>query len=153
SASSNPAAPQATATALATHVNGGGQATLTDPDGNTFPLALGLAAVLRADGTAHGTINFVFGPAFSQLWGAVPGVDTIRLSGAVTAITVAEDGTVSLEGLTTEKDYARGGGIAFVEENIPFRIVLHADSGQFALQWCELPTFELALSDGNLALH
>jgi hypothetical protein len=125
---------------------------LTDPEGNSFPLTFGLTGLLHADGPANGVVNFIFGSAFGQAWGAVPGVDTIHLQDTVTSVTVAADGTVTLEGLLAEKDFARGGGVVFVEENIPFTIVVSPDSGQFTLHWCELPTFHLKVTDGNLGV-
>jgi hypothetical protein len=140
-----------TAGAAAAQVNGGGRAVLTDPAGNT--LTFGVAGVLHANGSVGGAVNFVFGPAFAQAWGAVPGVDALHLSGTVTARTVAEDGTVTLQGQLTEKDVARGGGVVFVEENIPFKIVVKPGSKQFTLQWCELPTFGLEMTDGNLTIR
>jgi sugar lactone lactonase YvrE len=115
----------ATAPPLTAHqIHGGGQALLTDPAGQDFPLTFGLTGLLHADGPARGVVNFFFGLAFGQAWGAVPGADSIRLEGTVTSFTVAADGTVTLEGRLTEKDYARGGGVAFIEENVPFMIVL-----------------------------
>ncbi len=146
------AASASSATAAA-HVNGGGQAMLTDGDGNVFSLSFGLPGVLNANGPAHGVINFVFGPAFSQLWGAVAGVDSIHLWGIVTTVTVGDDGTITLEGQVTEKDFSGGDGMVFVEENIPFTIVVSPDSSQFTLQWCELPTFDQEVIGGNLVIH
>jgi hypothetical protein len=146
------AAPATTGPALA-HVNGGGQAVLTDPAGNVFPLSFGLKGVLNADGSARGAVNFVFGPAFAQLWGAVPGVDTIHLHGTVTTVAVANTGAITLQGTATEKDFARGGGVAFVEDDIPFTVVVRPDTGGFTLPWCELPTFDLKVLDGNLVIR
>src|SRR5262249_40612284 len=88
----------------AVQVSGGGQARLTDPDGNVFPLTFGLAGILHADSSAQGTVNVVFGPAFGEAWGAVPGVDHIHLSGTVTSLTASADGSITLEGQLTEKD-------------------------------------------------
>lgn len=84
-------ASSASAAIATAHLNGSRQATLTDPSGNAFALNFALAGVLHADGSAHGTINFVFSEAFSQAWGAVSGVDSIRLQGTTAGITVAED--------------------------------------------------------------
>jgi hypothetical protein len=143
----------ASAGTAAHQVRGGGQAVLTDPDGNIFSLTFALTTSLPADGSASGVVNFVFGQAFGQAWGAVPGVDAIHLHGTVASFTVAADRTVTLEGQLTEKDSTRGGGVAFIEENVPFRIVLHPGAPQFTLQWCELPTFDLELTAGHLAIH
>lgn len=131
-------------------VLGGGRATLTDPDGQAFPLTFGLTGRLRADGSAGGVVNFLFGPAFGQAWGAVPGVDGIHLHGRITSFTAAADGTVTLEGRLSERDFARGRGVVFAEEDIPFRIVLRSGSTGFTLQWRELPTFALEVTDGDL---
>lgn len=148
-ASAAPQSPGATTRSLS-HVHGGGQAALTDPGGNVYALSFAIAATLRADGSVSGQIDFNFGPAFGAAWGAVPGVDRIHLHGRITSFTVAEDGSVTLQGLLTEKDFARGGGAVFVEENVPFTIVVCPGSVQFSLQWCELPTFYVELTDGNL---
>jgi hypothetical protein len=112
-----------------------------------------LGAVLRSDGSAQGSINFVFGPAFGQSWGAVPGVNGIHLTDAAVSLAGAGDGTPALGGRLTEKDYARGGGVAFTEEDVPFTVLLRLGAPRFTLQWCELPAFDLALTDGNLVLH
>lgn len=149
----SPSSASTSATTVGTRVHGGGRALLTDPSGATFPLTFALEAMLRSDGSARGTVNFVFGPAFGQSWGAVPGVNSIHLKGTVTSVTVAEDGGVTLLGHLTEKDYARGGGVAFIEEYVPFQIVVNPDSLQFTLQWCELPTFHLGITDGNLGVR
>jgi hypothetical protein len=109
--------------------------------------------MLRSDGPAQGTIHFVFGPPFGQSWGAVPGVPSIHLTGAVTSLAVAGDRTVALEGRLTEKDYTRGGGVPFTEGDAPFAIALRPGAPQFTLQWCELPAFDLERTDGNPAIH
>jgi ELWxxDGT repeat protein len=107
------------------HVRGGGLARLTDPDGRVFPLLFVLTGRLHSDGTASGSVNFFFGPAFGQAWGAVPGVDAISLHGTVTSFTVDTAGTITLEGQLTEKDYSRSGEVVFGEENVPFKIVVY----------------------------
>jgi hypothetical protein len=129
------------------------QAALTDPSGHSFGAAFALAAVRRADGSAEGTVNFNFGPAFGRAWGAVPGVNRIHLFGRITSYTVAVDGTVTLDGRLTEKDYASEGGAVFIEENVPFRIVLRPGSMSFTLQWRELPTFGLDVTHGILRVR
>jgi hypothetical protein len=103
-------AESATARTAAHQVHGGGQALLTVPGGNVFALTFALTASLQAEGSAGGVVNFVFGEGFGQAWGAAPGVDAIHLQGRVTSSTVAANGTVTLEGQLTEKDFARGGG-------------------------------------------
>ena len=82
----------------------------------------------------------------ARLWGAVPGADTIHLQGTVTSFTVAEDGIVTLEGQLTETDVARGDGVAYVEEDVPFQVVVSPDSWRFTLPWCELPTFDVEVT-------
>ncbi|MBY0456287.1 MAG: ScyD/ScyE family protein [Gemmataceae bacterium] len=133
-------------------VNGSGRATLTAPGGQTFGVAFGLTASREADGDVGGIVNFSFGPAFGQAWGAVPGVDRIQLHGRVTAFTVAADGTVTLTGRLTERDFSRG-RLVFVERDIPFRITLRQGSNQFTFQWCELPTFYLNVTAGELKVR
>jgi DNA-binding beta-propeller fold protein YncE len=141
--------PSAAATAP---VHGGGQALFTDPSGASFPFTFMLGAVLRSDGPAQGTINFIFSPAFGQSWGAVPGVTSAYLTAAASSVAADGDGPVTLEGRLTEKDYARGGGAAFIEKDVPCAIALRPGAAQFTLQWCELPAFDLEPTDGNLAI-
>jgi len=119
---------------LGTRVSASGQAVLTDPAGVAFTFNFGLAGVLDANGDVGGNVNFVFGQALAQVWGAAPGVTSIHLMGTVAAITVAAEGTMTLEGQWTEKDFARGGAVAFVEENVPFRIKVNPDLRHFTLQ-------------------
>jgi hypothetical protein len=141
------------ATVGGTQVHGGGGALLTDQSGASFPPAFALEAMLRSDGPAQGTINFAFGPAFGQSWGAVPGVTSIHLTGAVASLAAAGDSAVTLESRLTEKDSARGGGVPFTEGDAPFAIALRPGAPQFTLQWCELPAFDPVLTDGTLAIH
>jgi ELWxxDGT repeat protein len=138
-------APSQTAARSPTTVNASGQALLLDGV-SAYPFRFALAGVISSDGTARGRVNFVFGPEFSEAWGAVPGVDSIHLSGTLTTITVSEDGTIALAGLLTETDFSRGGGVAFAEEDVPFTIVFSPGSWRFTLQWCELPTFDVQLT-------
>jgi hypothetical protein len=138
----SPSASSTAATAGSTQVHGGGGALLTDPSGASFPFTFTLEAMLRSDG-----------PAFGQPWGAVPGVNGIHLTGLVSSVAVAGDGTITLEGHLTEKDYARGGGVPFTEGDAPFAIALRPGAPQFTVQWCELPTFDLEQTDGNPAIH
>lgn len=142
-------------------INGGGNAMLTDDSGVItptpvdYPLQFGFAGVVYADGTASGHINFVFPRPFAEVWGAVPGVDRIHIAGRVTSGEVLGDGTIVLEGTLTERDYARGLGVVFLEENVPFRIELGGGIGPggLRLQWCLLPTFPVVVTDGNLAIN
>jgi hypothetical protein len=105
--------------------------------------------VVRADGSARGQVNFLFGEPFSSVWGALPGVDLIRLRGEITAGAVAANGSVTLRGQLTEVDYSDG-DVVFVEENVPFEIVIPAGGGDFTLTWCLLPVFGLEVTHGKL---
>jgi hypothetical protein len=128
--------------AASTSVHADRNSTLTDPTEAFSSLIVTL--MLRNDASTHGPINFIFG----QSWGAVPGMNNIHVTGTVSSMATAEDGTVTLRGRLTERDWD---GV-FTKEDVPFRIVLRPGS-QFTLQWCELPTFELELTDGNLVIH
>jgi hypothetical protein len=99
--------------------------------------------VATARQAAGGVVNFVFGPAFGQVWGAVGGVGTIHVHGPVNFVTAAADGAVTVKSQLTEKDFSRGDGVILVEDNIPSTIVVSPGSWQFTLPWCELPTFPL----------
>lgn len=136
-------------------VSGGGGAVLNIPDELSSPVRFGLAGVVRADGSAEGNINFVFPPPFANVWGAVPGVDLIHIEGRVTSGSVAEDGTIILEGTLTERDYTKGKGVVFLEENVPFRIEVGGSLGltMIKLQWCFLPDFLIEVTHGNLGIH
>jgi hypothetical protein len=139
-----------------TTVNGGGGAVLTDTaTGINYPLQFGLSGVVGADGAANGHVNFVFLLPFAEAWGAVPGVDRIHIAGRVTSSEVLGDGTVVLEGTLTERDYTGGQGVVFIEENVPFRIEVGGGLGPQAmrLQWCFLPVFPVAVTDGNLLIR
>jgi len=134
-------------------VLGGGNAVLTDGNSHTFPVTFGLAAARRADGSVDGVVDFNFGPAFAPAWGAVPGVDRIQLHGRTTSFTVAPDGTVTLEGRLTRKDFAHGRGGVSVKKDVSFRIVLRPGSTRFTLQWDALPTFDLDVTSGDLRIR
>jgi hypothetical protein len=150
-----------TSTAIAraqaqTGVDGAGGALLTDAaTGINYPLQFGLSGVIVPDGSARGHVNFVFPLPFAEAWGAVPGVDRIHIAGRVTSGEVLGDGTVVLEGTLTERDYARGRGVVFIEENVPFRIEVGGGLGPqtLRLQWCLLPAFSLAVTDGTLRIR
>jgi hypothetical protein len=139
-----------------TAVNGGGGALLTDTaTGINYPVQFGLSGVVGADGSANGHVNFVFPLPFAGAWGAVPGVDRIHIAGRVTSGEVLGDGTVVLEGTLTERDYTRGQGVVFIEENVPFRIEAGGGLGpqSMRLQWCLLPAFPVAVTGGNLLIR
>ena len=141
-----------------TTVKGGGVALLTDDSGlitpNTvnYSIQFGLSGVINADGSAVGHVNFVFPLPFAGVWGAVPGVTRIHIAGRVTSAEVLGDGAVVLEGTLTERDYASGQGVVFIEENVPFRIEVGGGLGPQALrlQWCLLPVFLITVTDGSL---
>jgi hypothetical protein len=52
------------------------------------------------------------------------------------------------KGLLAEKGYA-GGGV-FVEEDVPFTVLVRPNSASISLQWCELPTFVVEVTDGDV---
>jgi hypothetical protein len=131
-------------------VHGGGQALVIAPD-DAFPASFAINGVLNSKGSAHGSVNFVFGPEFSAVWGAAPGVHTIHVWGQVTSITVGDDGTIHLAGTATEVDVLPGEG-KLVSENEPFEVVI-TGPGQFTFQWCELPVFEFDVTTGNLVVR
>jgi hypothetical protein len=140
----------ASADDVAVRVSGGGKAVITDPDDNEFAgNHFVVAGVVYTDGSADGRVHFQLGEAFSAVWGALPGVDLIRLRGEITAGAVAEDGSVTLQGRLTEVDYSDG-DVVFVEEDVPFEIVIPAGGGQFTLTWCLLPIFDLEVTHGKL---
>lgn len=137
-------------------VNGGGNALLTDTATDIdYAVQFGLSGVVFANGSANGNVNFVFPPTFSEVWGALPGVDRIHIVGRVTSGHVLEDGTVVLEGTLTERDYTQGLGVVFIEENVPFRIEIGGGQGSqtLLLQWCLLPIFPVAVAQSNLSIN
>ena len=102
-----------------------------------------IKAKVRANGSATGTADFVFGAEFSSLWGA----DFVTLKCEIESGIVLEDGTVILEGTSHEQDFA--GGVVVFEEFTPFEIVVDP-AGLFTLRWCELPTLALEIANGHL---
>ncbi len=92
---------------------------------------------------ASGTGTFVFGEEFSTAFG----VDVITLECEIDTGTVGNDGTVILEGLSFEEDFI--GGVVVFEELSPFVIVVDPD-GLFTLRWCQLPDFDLEITEGQL---
>jgi hypothetical protein len=120
----------------AAHQHGNGQAALTDPDGNA--LAFALTESPRAEGSAHGVGSLVFEPGFGGAWGAGHDVDAIHLQGGGSSVTLGAAGAVTLDDQLTEKDFARGSGVAFVEENVPFTILASPHSSRFIVHWYEL---------------
>jgi hypothetical protein len=134
-------------------VNGGGWADVTDVFEDTYAARFAIAGVINPNGTAHGSVNFVFGPAFSEVW-AVPGlgVDVIHVSGRVTSASVAANGTITLAGRVTDTEIAFGAGVVFVAENEPFEIVIRGP-GQFTLTWCLLPLFDCVVTNGHLHIR
>jgi hypothetical protein len=132
-------------------VNGAGKAVLTDLDENEFAGNLfAIVGAVDADGSAEGNVHLVLAEPFSVVWGAVPGVDFIHLNGKVVAGAIADDGAVVLSGHLTEVDFSYADGVVFVEENVPFEIVVDPDAGKFTLQWCLLPAFDLEVTHGKL---
>ena len=146
----------ACAGAPAAIVNGGGHGILTDPDGNTFPIQFAIAANVTDDGSAYGHINFVFRGEMADVWSAVPGeVDLFHVYGQVTAGSVAADGTVTLQGTVTEIDFDQGNGRIFIVKSDPFVIVTggSVEGNAFELTYCLLPTWHIAVTNGNLSIH
>ena len=135
-------------------VAGTGMATITDPDENTYAgNVFAIAGQINDGGTATGKIEFLFASAFSDPWGAVPGVDFISLNGTITGGAVADDGSVLITGLLTEKDFSWGDGVVYVERDVPFAIVVAPGSRQFSLQWCLLPLFGIEVTQGSLRVE
>ena len=101
---------------------------------------------VNADGTANGIAHFVFGEEFSAIWG----VDRMTLRCNMDTGAVSEDGTIVLQGLSYEKDFAPG--IVFTETTA-FVIVVDPAAGFFTLRWCELPFLDLVITEGNLTVQ
>jgi hypothetical protein len=136
-------------------ISGGGVVNVMDADSNLFPLAgeFSVSGGLTPNGAAHGSINFVFRGDFARYWGAVPGVTNVfHLTGTVTEVSVSGD-EITLRGTLTETDFATGQGVVFVEENVPFEIVMQAGSRSFVMQFCLLPPFVMEVAKGNLDVH
>jgi hypothetical protein len=143
----------------AASVTGGGQAALID-DGTESPLQFQIAAMVFDDESAVGHAIFVLRKPFARDWGAVPGVvDLILLKAEIHAGSVAEDGTITLNGEFTEVDISFTEGVVFVEKDTEltslFEIVLGGDlgPGEFTLQWCLLPAFEIEVTKGRLRVE
>ena len=100
---------------------------------------LKINANVKTDGSASGKATFVFGTDFSSLWRA----DVVTLECNIDTATIDEDGTIVLQGLAFEQDFA--GGIVIFEEIAPFEIIIDSE-GSFSLQWCLLPAFDLELN-------
>jgi hypothetical protein len=80
----------------------------------------------------------------------------MHIAGRVTSGEVLGDGMVVLEGMLTERDYTQGQGLVFIEENVPFRIEIGGGglaAQSLRLQWCLLPVFPVAVTDGNLLIN
>jgi hypothetical protein len=107
----------ATAKAPVARVGRGGRAVLTDADGEEFSHQFSIAAVVNGDGTARGHATFVFPQPFTQMWGAVEGVDLMHLSGEITEGLVDWNGTVTLTGPFIETDFSRRVGVVFYEDS------------------------------------
>ena len=147
-------------------VTGGGQGTLTDPDGEKFSHQFSIAAVLNADGSARGNLNFVFPAPFSHKWGALPTADILHLVGEVTAGTLNTDGSVDLLGPFIETDFSQSEGIVYQEDSrvtgaSPVRVSISPPPGSrtFKLSWCSfIPPngtgyFTVEIANGNLIVR
>ena len=136
-------------------VNGGGHSILTDPAGNSFPIQFAIAGTVASDGTARGHINFVFHGEMANYYGIVPGEDTFHVYGKVISGLVAADGTVTLSGTVTAVDFNNGDGKIGIVKNDPFVIVAGGSLGEdaFVFQFCELPTWHVAVTSGELRVR
>jgi hypothetical protein len=154
----NQVAPQSSSS-TGTHpsavVTGGGSGMVSDPSSLTFRFWYDLASTIAANNVAKGKIHVLFGESFGQVWGALPGVTSIQLTGQISSGSLSADGTVAVGGTLTEVDYIHGQGEVFREENIPFQIVSGGSIGTnaFSLQWCELPTFWASVPHAGLHIH
>ena len=128
------------------NVRGAGGAAVTDENGFTYTAKVAISASLNPSGGAHGSVNFVFGPDFSEVWGAEPGVHSIHVVGKVASMTVA-NGEITLAGTAIETDIAPGRR-PLVFPNEPFEIVISAPK-EFSLQWCALPSFDVEMRTGS----
>lgn len=124
-------------------LNGGGPATVTDPDGVQYDARVAIAATT----TPGGSVNIVFGPAFSAVWGAVPGVSMIHVWGRVESVS-AVGGAITISGTATETDLVRGGE-RLVFPNEPFHLVVTGPD-TFTFTWCALPVFDVRMTGGSL---
>lgn len=129
------------------NVHGAGSAFVTDENDFTYTAKAAISASLDPSGAAHGSVNFVFGPDFSEFWGAEPGVHSIHVVGKVASLTVA-NGAIVLAGTAIETDIAPGRR-PLVFPNEPFEIVISSPE-QFSLQWCALPSFDFEMRTGSL---
>jgi hypothetical protein len=147
-------------------VTGGGQATLTDPDGEKFSNQFSIAAVVNADGSARGNVSFVFPAPFSHKWGALPTSDILHLVGDVTTGTANPDGSVDLSGPFIETDFSQSEGIVYQEDSrvtgaSPVRVSISAppEPRTFKLSWCSfIPPngagyFSVEVANGNLTVR
>jgi hypothetical protein len=139
-------------------VNGGGRAILLSPSpegGKTRAYPIQFAIIAGFDGDApKGYINFVFGEAFSRVWGAVPPNDAMYLSGKISNITSDADGFIHLTGTLTEMDFTHGDGVVFLIDDL-FDIQVGGDfpNNEFILQWCLLPEFLVRVTRGMLTVN
>lgn len=157
-----PSPRQAGPTALSTVVTGGGQATLTDTDGQTFTHQFTISAILNTDGSAQGQASLVFSQAFASKWGALPGVDVMHVQGTFTTGGIAPSGSVWLSGPFLETDFNRTEGIVFQENSAvsgsaPMKVTIAPDTKSFTLSWCSfIPApgfFTVVPTDGSLRVR
>lgn len=132
-----------------TIVSGGGRALVTDPDLAEYTAQFAVAAAVAPGGAAHGSASIVFGPDFSAVWGAVPGVQSIHVWGKVTAVEVDAEGHLMLSGTATEVETVPGSQ-KVVFPNEPFVLVVTGPS-TFTFTWCLLPVFDFQVTDGRIA--
>ena len=77
---------------------------------------------VNADGTANGIAHFFFGEEFSAIWG----LDRMTLRCNIDTGAVSEDGTIVLQGLSYEKEFAPG---VVWTETTPFVIEVDPTAG------------------------
>jgi hypothetical protein len=155
-----------TAQAPVVIVTGGGQATLTDTDGEKSPHQFSITAIGQKDGSARGQIEFVFSRPFSLKWGALPGVsEIVTLHGEVNSAAIRADGATVLSGPWIETDYASSQGIVFREDSrttgaSPLVVVIPASApNTFTITWCTfIPpdgsgSFSAQVTNGNLSVR
>jgi len=130
-------------------VKGGGKGVLTDPDGKAFPVrSFSVRGIVKDDGSANGTVRFVWRGSFPETWGdpVCEGTcDRIVLNGDIESGSVAADGTVTLSGTAREVDKRRGKVVFDSGFDEPFYVVVGGSQSEksFILQWCLLPEFQI----------
>jgi hypothetical protein len=141
-------------------VNAGGSAILTTapPDGGqaqAYSLEFTIIAGFDDTNKPKGYVVFVFGKAFSKVWGAVPPNDAGYISGKITEITKDAQGFTHLKGTLTEVDFTDGKGVVFlIDDAFDIKVGGSLGPGELVLQWCELPAFPVkVIADGMFKVN